>query len=99
MRGLASYRLAGIAMVLTIGFVASLGLGVMLGLAVGARPVTETGALTQSVDRTHKGDRLSLPTDVGTRQGPPAAPMVGCEPAYSSLLKSARGTNSGRCIA
>lgn len=97
MRGVASYRLAGIAMAL--GFIASLGLGVMLGLAVGARPVTEPGMLTQFVDRTHKGDRLSLPTDVGTQQSPAPPPMVGCEPAYSSLLKSARSTNSGRCIA
>jgi hypothetical protein len=98
MRGMASYRLAGIAMVLAIGFVGSLGLGVMLGLAVGARPVTERGAITQFVDRTHKGDRLSLPTDVGREQGPPAAVMVGCEPAYSSLLKPT-ATSSGRCIA
>jgi hypothetical protein len=85
-------------MMLAIGFVASLGLGVMLGLAVGARPVTERGTLTQFVDRTHKGDRLVLPTDVGTQQAPPVAVMVGCEPAYSSLLKST-ATSSGRCIA
>lgn len=99
MRGKMLYRLAGIAVVLTIGFVASLGLGVMLGLAVGARPVTEPGAITQFVDHTHKGDRLTLPTDVGTQQALPATAMVGCEPAYSSLLKSSRTENSGRCIA
>ncbi len=100
MRGIASYRLAGIAAVLAIGFVASVGLGVTLGLAVGARPVTEPGMITQFVDRTHKGDRLSLPTDVGARRAPsaPEAMMIGCEPAYSSLLKPARGTSSGRCI-
>ncbi|MGH6665031.1 MAG: hypothetical protein ACREB2_09025, partial [Pseudolabrys sp.] len=95
------YRLAGILTALAIGCVISLALGVMVGLAVGARPVTERGVTTQFVDRTHKGDRLSLPTDIGARHVPsaPRKVMVGCEPAFSPLLAAARATGEGRCIA
>ena len=62
MRGLASYLLAGILVVLVLDFVAP---PAGLGLAVGATPPVGYAAPTQIVDRTHKGDRLVLPTEVG----------------------------------
>jgi hypothetical protein len=95
MRGLVPYLLAGILVVLAMDVVAHTS---GLGMALSARPVTEHGAITQFVDRTHKGDRLSWPTDVNTQQALPKA-MVGCDPAYSPLLTSARASTAGRCIA
>ena len=97
MRGLASYLLVGILVVLALDFVAP---PVGLGLAIGAAPPPRTFP-AQIVDRTHKGDRLMLPTDVGKQQAPSSPPVVliGCEPAFSSILKSARAATAGRCIA
>ena len=94
MRKFVSYLLAGILMVLVTDFVV---LPVGFGLAVRARPTTEPGATTQFVDRTHKSDRLSLPT-IG--MPPVLAPtaLIGCDPPFSSLLASARGHSPGRCI-
>lgn len=99
MRGLVPYLLAGILVVLTMDVVAHFS---GLGLAVSARPVAGSGAMTQFVDRTHKGDRLSLPTDVGRQRTPREPPkvLVGCDPAYSPLLtSSAHANTAGRCIA
>lgn len=92
MRGLAAYVLAGILTALALDFVAP---PVGLGMAVGAPP-----AAHQIVDRTHKGDRLVLPAEVGKQQTPGPLPkvMVGCVPAYSPLLTSARASTAGRCI-
>jgi len=98
MRGLASYLLAGILMVLAMDFAAP---PVGLGFVVGASPVAERSAKTPFVDRTHKGDRLSLPASVGEQQTqePPPAVMIGCDPAFSPLSASARANISGRCVA
>ncbi len=98
MRGLASYLLAGILVVLTMDFFAP---PVGLGFVVRATPSAEPNAITQFVDRTHKGDRLSLPTSVGEQQAPepPLPVMIGCDPPFSRLLASARTNASGRCVA
>ena len=98
MRGLASYLLAGILVVLAMDFPAP---PVGLGFVVGASPVTELSAKTQFVDRTHKGDRLSLPASAGEQQTPepPSPIMIGCDPPFSRLLASARANVSGRCVA
>ena len=98
MRGLTSYLLAGILVMLVLDFIAP---PAGLGPAVGATSAVGYAAPTQIVDRTHKGDRLRLPTDVGTQQTPSPLPkvMVGCDPAFSPLLASARASTAGRCIA
>jgi hypothetical protein len=98
MRGFASYLLAGILVVLAMDFVAP---PAGLGLAVRASPVTELTATPQFVDRTHKGDRLSLPASVGEQQTlePSSGIMIGCDPPFSRLLASARANVSGRCVA
>ena len=98
MRGFASYLLAGIMAVLAMNFVAP---PVGPGLAVRATPVAELSATPQFVDRTHKGDRLSLPASVGEQQAlePPLPIMFGCDPPFSRLLASARANVSGRCVA
>ncbi len=93
MRSLASYLLAGILVVLAMDFFAP---PVGLGFVVGATPSSEPNATTQFVDRTHKGDRLSLPASVGE---PPLPVMIGCDPPFSRLLASARTNVSGRCVA
>jgi hypothetical protein len=98
MRGLASYLLAGILVVLTMNcFASPLGLGFVIRATPSAEPTTTT----QFVDRTHKGDRLSLPTSVGEQQTPesPLPVMIGCDPPFSRLLASAHTIASGRCVA
>lgn len=101
MRGIVTYLMAGILVVLALDFVAPpVGL-----IAVDAKPVAMRDAITQFVDRTHKGDRLNQSTDVGKQQAPretPSAPpkiMIGCDPTFSPLSASARANVSGRCIA
>jgi hypothetical protein len=98
MRGFAAYLLAGILVLLATNLIFP---PVWLGLSVGARPAAEHGATTQFVDRTHKGDRLSLPAGVGNQHLPekPAAAMIGCDPPFSPLLASARVNPPGRCVA
>jgi hypothetical protein len=96
MRGFAAYLLAGILAVLAMDFVAS---PAGLGLAVRATPLAELSATPQFVDRTHKGDRLSLPAFVNEQQTleSPLPIMIGCDPPFSRL--SARANISGRCVA
>lgn len=101
MRGIATYLMAGIMVVLALAFIAP-----PVGLvAVDAKPVVKSVEITQFVDRTHKSDRLSQSTDVGKQQAPretPSAPpkiMIGCDPTFSPLSASARANVSGRCIA
>jgi len=98
MRGLASYLLAAILVVLAMDFFAP---PVGLGFVVRATPVAEPNAIPQFVDRTHKGDRLSLPTSFGEQRAPepPLPAMFGCDPPFSRLLASARTNVSGRCVA
>jgi len=97
MRGLASYLLAGILVMLVLDFIAP---PVGLGLAIGAQPATDLAVVpNQFVDRTHKGDRLPLPTDIGRQQTPHTPLMIGCEPAFSPLSTSAHVIVTGRCVA
>jgi len=100
MRDFAGYLLIGSFAALAMGLATVAG----LGLAVGARPVSEPGQVIQYVDRTHKGDRLNLHTTTGTgplrpAQKQPAKMPVGCEPAFSTLAASAQTNYSGRCVA
>jgi hypothetical protein len=98
MRGLVSYLIAGILVVLVLDMVAPL---VGLGFSpVGASPAAYNGdPALQSVDRSNKGDRISV-TTVGKRKPevprPPA--MAGCEPAFSPLAASARANFARSCI-
>jgi hypothetical protein len=85
-----------------VGVVFGVGLGfsapVVGALAVQAWPAAG-GQVPQWVDRTHKGDRLQVPT---TRVGkqPAKAPriLIGCEPAASPLAASTASI-PGRCTA
>jgi hypothetical protein len=100
MRGFSGYLLIGGLAILAMGLVTVAG----LGLAVGARPVAEPGQVIQHVDRTHKGDRLDLPTTVSTqpvRQAPeqPGVSPIGCESVFSSLAQAGRANYLGRCDA
>jgi hypothetical protein len=98
MRGFASYLVAGILVVLALDLIAP---PVGFGLSVGAWPVAERGSIPQSVDRTRKGDRLSLPATVGKheiKREPPAV-LIGCDPVFSPLSASAQANFSGRCVA
>jgi hypothetical protein len=96
MRAFMGYLLIGVLAVLAMGLVTVTG----LGLAVGARPMPERGAIIQHVDRTHKGDRLDLPTTVGIRPVP--KPQItlpeGCEPVFSPLVSAERANILRRCV-
>lgn len=98
MRGLASYVVAGILVVLALDLIAP---PVGLGLAVGAWPAVERGTALQSVDRTKKTDRMPVPTAVGKQQVPrkPPTMLVGCDPVFSPLSASAQANFAGRCVA
>ena len=98
MRGLATYLLAGIMVVVAIDFIAP---PVGLGLPVGAWPTVEQGSLVQSVNRSNKGDRLNVPTVVDKSQPPRQSPtvLVGCDPVFSPLSASARANVARRCVA
>ena len=98
MRGLASYLLAGILVMLVLDFIAP---PAGLGFAIGAQPANERVAPDQIVNRTHKGDRMTLPRDIGRQQTPRELYriMIGCEPAFSPLSSSARVNVPSRCIA
>ena len=96
MRGFMGYMLIGGLAVTAMGLVTVAG----LGLAVGARPMPERGAVIQHVDRTHKGDRLDLRTRLGTRPAykEKAVVLVGCEPTFSPLVSPDSPKIPGRCI-
>jgi hypothetical protein len=98
MRGVVPYLLAGILVVLALDVAQRM---VGSGLAVGAQPIMQRGAITQYVDRMHKGDRLPLPRDIGKQQTPrsPHGVMIGCEPVFSPLSTAARVIVPGRCTA
>lgn len=86
---------AGMAAGLIIGLAAP---HVDWGFSVGARPLAPAGMTSQWVDRSHKGDRLDLPSiRVGKQPVPTPKLMNGCEPAASPL--SASGQVAGRCAA
>jgi hypothetical protein len=102
MRGLVSYLLGGIFVVVAMDFVAP-----PAGLGISATwPSAEQSTVEQStviVDRSHKGDRL-VPASVSgapsavTHSAPPQI-MVGCDPVFSPLSVSARLNYSRRCVA
>jgi hypothetical protein len=107
MRGFTSYLLAGVAVLVVLAFAAP---AAWIGLPVGARPVAEPGTTLQSVNRTKKTDRLSVPvtvvgkkpaapTTVGKDQTPatPVKILDGCDPVFSPLSTSAQANLPGRC--
>jgi hypothetical protein len=97
MRGIITYLVAGILLMLAMDFVAP---PVGLGFMAGAKPVALRPATIQLVDRTHKGDRLSLPA-AGKQRTPlmPPAVMFGCDPVFSPLSASALANNVRSCVA
>ncbi len=96
MRDFVGYMLIGVLAVLATGLATAAG----LGLAVGARPVPERGAIIQDVDRTHKGDRLDLHATVGSRPVSKDKVVVPeCEPIFSPLASPEEPRISGRCVA
>jgi len=98
MRGFASYLVAGILVVVAMDFIAP---PIGLGLPVGVWPTVEQGSLVQSVNRSHKGDRLNVPMAVDKSHAPRKPPivLVGCDPVFSPLSASARANVSRRCVA
>jgi len=97
MRALPGYVLIGVLAVAAMGLVTVAG----LGFAVGARPVAESGAVIQHIDRTHKADRLDIhATTVRSRSAPKAqiALPEGCEPVFSPLVVTKQANSSGRCL-
>lgn len=93
-----------LAVAAVLGVMAGLGLGfsapVVSAVAVQAWPAAAMGQGLQSVDRTHKGDRLDVPmTRVGKRPVQTPKVLIGCEPAASPLAGSARAAIPGRCTA
>ena len=99
MPGLAAYLAAGGLLVLAMDFVAP---PVGIGLPVATWPALDN-ATTQTVDRSHKSDRLRLPTTTVDRREPTARPApgmpIGCEPVFSPLSAAAQLNFPGRCIA
>jgi hypothetical protein len=86
---------------------AAIGIVGCLTVASLAAALTGAGALGAqaniiSVDRTHKGDRLSLSPKPTSKSAPAvttlAKPPVGCEPAFSRIVDPDRAHVFGRCI-
>ncbi len=95
-------------------FTVALIIGVITGFAVSCgAPALDWGFSVnaaapaqqmQSVDRTHKGDRLDRPvarevpaTQIGKQPSAPPKLLVGCEPVASPLTGS-QATIPGRCV-
>ena len=96
MRSIISYIVAGFIVVFAMDMIAP-PLG--LGLAVFAWPAVNGDSFQQAVDRTHKSDRLPLPTVNGRQNTPASMPvLVGCEPVFSPLSTSKSANYPGRCI-
>jgi len=98
MRGFASYLVVGVLVALALEVFAP---PAGLGLSVNAWSVAPPGAMTQYVDRTHKGDRLNISvTTIDKRRQMRRAPakiLAGCDPAFSPLSASASANFPGRC--
>jgi hypothetical protein len=105
MRGLASYLLAGVFVVLALDIAAPpAGFGFS---PVGAAPSAINDVMLQSVDRTNKGDRVPM-TTVGknqpkndkneAEQQKPQKMLTGCDPAFSPLSAQARANFARSCI-
>jgi hypothetical protein len=99
MRGIASYLLAGVFVVLALDIVAPpAGLGFS---PVGASPSSVNNMTLQSVDRTNKGDRVPV-TTIGKNlpvQQKPQKMLTGCDPAFSPLSAQARVNFARSCVA
>ena len=86
---------------------AVIGVAGCLTIACLAGALTGAGAFGSqanviSVDRTHKGDRLSLSPKPTSKLSPAvttlAKPPVGCEPAFSRVVDPDRAHIFGRCV-
>jgi len=98
MRGFMSYIFAGLVVLVAMDAMAP---PAGLGLAIATWPSVDGNAAVQVVDRTHKGDRLQVPTANSDRMSPRSTPamLIGCEPVFSSLSASSRANLAGRCVA
>jgi hypothetical protein len=99
MRGIASYFLAGVFVVLALDIVAPpAGLGFS---PVGASPSAINDVPLQSVDRSNKGDRVPV-TTIGKNQiknQPERQKMLtGCDPVFSPLSAQARANFARSCV-
>lgn len=84
---------------LGVGFGLSFSAPVLGALAVQAWPIVPAGQQLQQIDRTHKGDRLDIPTTrIGKRPVEAPKVLIGCEPAASPLAGSTAAM-AGRCAA
>ena len=75
----------------------------LAGVLTGAGAAFSAPADIISVDRSHKGDRLSLFPKSTSKVSSPAVttlakPPVGCEPAFSRIVDPDRAHVFGRCI-
>ena len=101
MRRVVSYSIAVLFLATAIGVLVPL---FGFGLPFGASATVEPGGSVQSVNRTHKGNRLSVPVSAEQRQQTPTPTrtpgtiMVGCDPAFSPLAASAQANFSSRCV-
>lgn len=98
MRGIASYLLAGVFVLLALDIVAPPG---GLGFTpVVASPLAINDMPLQSVDRSNKGDRVPM-TTVGKNQPEqkPQKMLTGCDPAFSPLSAQARANFARSCVA
>ena len=98
MPSFAAYVAAGALVLLAMDFMAP---PAGIGLPLAVWPAMDAGP-TQYVDRTHKGDRLTVPGVVDQRLAPAGTPPgvpVGCDPVFSPLSAAARVNFAGRCVA
>ena len=85
--------------IVAIGLVSCLTLAGLAVALTGAGAAFSPQADVVSVDRTHKGDRLSLlPKPTSNAVTTLARPPVGCESAFSRTADPARAHIFGRCI-
>jgi hypothetical protein len=101
MRGIASYLLAGVFVVLALDIVAPpAGFGFS---PVGASPSAINDVPLQSVDRSNKGDRVPV-TTIGKNliknqpEQKPQKMLTGCDPAFSPLSAQARANFARSCV-
>jgi hypothetical protein len=89
----------GFAVIGVVGCLTVVGLAAAL---TGAGAAFSAQADIISVDRTHKGDRLSVLPKPISKVSPGvttlAKPPVGCEPAFSRVVDPDRAHIFGRCI-
>ncbi len=101
MRQYASYLVTASILAAALGVVVPL---IGFGVPVGARTTVGRDAIVQSVNRTHKGNRLrihiQMPATIERPQPIRRSPtiLVGCEPLFSPLSASATNFPS-RCLA